>query len=85
VADRSSLVRQAARLIVGSLGGRNGRGARPRLTSIGADLRGYRNGYRRARLKSAEGEIEFRVPQLADMAEPFRSRFARYRAAARRS
>jgi Transposase, Mutator family len=39
-----------------------------------ADRRGYRNGYRRSRVKSAEGEIEFAVPQLADLAPPFRSK-----------
>ena len=34
---------------------------------------GYRNGYRRGKLKSAEGRIEYAVPQVADRAEPFRS------------
>ena len=34
---------------------------------------GYRNGYRRGKLKSAEGAIEYGVPQVADRAEPFRS------------
>ena len=34
---------------------------------------GYRNGYRVGRLKSAEGAIEYAVPQVADRAEPFRS------------
>src|SRR2546428_2867971 len=36
--------------------------------------RGYRNGYRRARLRTAEGPIEYDVPQVADRAEPFVSR-----------
>ena len=36
--------------------------------------RGYRNGYRRARLRTAEGPIEYGVPQVADRAEPFVSR-----------
>jgi len=36
--------------------------------------RGYRNGYRMGRLKSAEGAIEYSAPQIADRAEPFRSR-----------
>jgi putative transposase len=35
---------------------------------------GYRNGYRRGRLRSAEGPIEYGVPQVADRAEPFVSR-----------
>src|ERR1700746_1354321 len=35
---------------------------------------GYRNGYRSGRVKSAEGAIEFSAPQIADRAEPFRSR-----------
>lgn len=76
VTDRSSLVRQAARLIVeealeaeaaDALGGRG-------YYEHGADRRGYRNGNRLGRVKTAEGEIEFAVPQLADMAEPFRSK-----------
>jgi putative transposase len=36
--------------------------------------RGYRNGYRRGRLRTAEGAIEYGVPQVADRAEPFVSR-----------
>src|SRR6266545_3848054 len=35
---------------------------------------GYRNGYRRGRLASAEGPIEYGVPQVADRVEPFVSR-----------
>ena len=35
---------------------------------------GYRNGYRPGRVKSAEGAIEYSAPQIADRAEPFRSR-----------
>jgi transposase-like protein len=35
---------------------------------------GYRNGYRRARLKSAEGPIDYSVPQVSDLGEAFRSR-----------
>ncbi|HEU4352508.1 MAG TPA: IS256 family transposase [Burkholderiales bacterium] len=75
-ADKSSLVRQAARLIVeealegeaaDALGGRG-------YYEHGADRRGYRNGNRLGRVKSAEGEIEFAVPQLADLVQPFRSK-----------
>jgi transposase-like protein len=36
--------------------------------------RGYRNGTRRGRLRTAEGAIEYAVPQVADRAEPFASR-----------
>ena len=35
---------------------------------------GYRNGYRRGRLRTAEGAIDYGVPQVADRAEPFVSR-----------
>ena len=35
---------------------------------------GYRNGYRRGRLRTAEGPIEYGIPQVADRAEPFVSR-----------
>ena len=35
---------------------------------------GYRNGYRRGRLATAERPIEYGVQQVADRAEPFASR-----------
>lgn len=35
---------------------------------------GYRNGYRRGRLRTAEGAIEYGVPQVTDRSEPFVSR-----------
>jgi transposase-like protein len=35
---------------------------------------GYRNGYRHGHLRTAEGPIEYGVPQVADRAEPFMSR-----------
>src|SRR5262249_58179635 len=35
---------------------------------------GYRNGYRRGRLRTAEGPIEHGVPQVTDRLEPFVSR-----------
>ncbi|MDW8468280.1 MAG: IS256 family transposase [Burkholderiales bacterium] len=74
-AERSRLVRQAARLIVeealeAEAAEALGRGYYER----GVERRGYRNGYRLGRVKSAEGEIEFAVPQVSDTAEPFRSR-----------
>src|SRR3979490_1321599 len=73
-ADRSGLVRQAARLIVEEaleseapqeLGGG--------YYENGANERGYPNGYRTGKVKTAEGVIEFAVPQVSDTAEPFRS------------
>jgi transposase-like protein len=74
-ADKSSLVRQAARLIVEEALEKEA------VDALGsgyyeheADRRGYRNGYRLGKVKSAEGEIEFALPQLADMAQPFRSK-----------
>ena len=36
--------------------------------------RGYRNGTRTGRLKTAEGVVEYSAPQVADRMEPFRSR-----------
>jgi transposase-like protein len=42
--------------------------------SGGEPGRGYRNGYRRGRLRTSEGAIEYGVPQVADRAEPFVSR-----------
>ena len=73
---RSELVRLAARLIVEEaleaevadvLGrGYYEQGDEPR--------RGYRNGYRPGRLKTAEGLIEYSAPQVSDRDEPFRSR-----------
>ncbi|MFN7087990.1 MAG: transposase [Burkholderiales bacterium] len=74
-ADRSRLVRQAARLIVeealeAEATEALGRGYYER----GSSARGYRNGYRVGRVKAAEGEIEFGVPQVSDTVVPFRSR-----------
>ena len=40
----------------------------------GGAARGYRNGYRRGRLKTAEGEVEYSIPQVRGLEEPFRSR-----------
>jgi putative transposase len=35
--------------------------------------KGYRNGYRAGRMKTAEGMVEFSAPQVRDTAEPFAS------------
>lgn len=72
----SELVRLAAQLIVeealeGEARDALGRDYYARGAAPGA---GYRNGYRRGRLKTAEGAIEYSAPQIADRAEPFRSK-----------
>jgi transposase-like protein len=76
IESNSDLVRLAARLIIeealeGEAEDALGRGYYARGAAPGA---GYRNGYRTGRLKSAEGSIEYGAPQIADRAEPFRSR-----------
>src|SRR5215472_5649015 len=73
---RSELVRLAARLIVeegqeGETADALGREYYVRGAAAGA---GYRNGYRRGRLKTAEGVVEYAAPQICDRAVPFRSR-----------
>jgi transposase-like protein len=73
---RSELVRLAARLIIeealeGEARDALGRDYYARGAVRGA---GYRNGYRTARVDSAEGAIEYSTPQIADRSEPFRSR-----------
>ena len=50
---------------------RLGRGYYERGGGAGA---GHRNGYRRGRLKTAEGEVEYSIPQVRGLEEPFRSR-----------
>jgi putative transposase len=72
-AERSDLVKLASQLIIeealeSEADDRLGRGYYAR----GAQD-GHRNGYRRGRVKSAEGAIEFAVPQLRAMREPYRS------------
>jgi transposase-like protein len=74
--ERSELVRLAARLIIeealeGEAADALGRDYYARGAGPGT---GYRNGYRTGRLKTAEGAVEFSAPQIADRAEPFRSR-----------
>ena len=77
VADgRSELVRLAARLIIeealeGEARDALGRDYYARGATPGT---GYRNGYRRGRVPSAEGAIEYSAPQIADRDAPFRSR-----------
>ncbi|MGH8223988.1 MAG: IS256 family transposase [Woeseiaceae bacterium] len=71
--ERSDLVKLATRLIVeealeSEVDERLGRG----YYEHGAE-RGHRNGYRPGRLKSAEGRIEFAVPQVRGTSAPYRS------------
>ena len=78
VADRSGLVRQAARLIVeealeAEAEDALGRGYYER----GAVGRGYRNGYRTAQVKSAEGAIEFACRSCPIRPSRFARAFAR--------
>ena len=73
---RTELIRLAVRKIVeetleAEVDAALGRGYYENGAAPGA---GYRNGYRRGRLKTGEGPIEYGVPQVADRAEPFRSR-----------
>jgi transposase-like protein len=72
----SELMRLAAQLIIeealeGEARDALGRDYYARGAAPGA---GYRNGYRRGRLKTAEGAIAYGAPQIADRAEPFRSK-----------
>jgi putative transposase len=73
---RSELVRLAARLIIEEALEGEARDAlgRDYYARGAAASAGYRNGYRPSRVKSAEGAIEYSAPQIADRAEPFRSR-----------
>lgn len=70
----SELVRLGIRKIIeealeGEVGEALGRGYYER-----GERAGYRNGTRRGRLRTAEGMIEYGVPQVAGREEPFRSR-----------
>lgn len=76
---RGDLVRLAARLILeeaieGEVQDHIGRGYYQHGATEGS---GRRNGYRLGRLKSAEGEIEYSKPEVADCAEPFVSKIHR--------
>jgi len=71
--DRSSLVLLAARLIVeealeGEVCDKIGR---ERYERADGEAEGYRNGYRRGRMKTAEGMMELSVPQVRDTPAPF--------------
>ena len=73
---RSELIKLAVRKIVeealeAEVAEAVGRGYYENGAAPGA---GYRNGYRRSRLRTAESAIEYGVPQVADRTEPFVSR-----------
>ena len=73
-ADRGELVKLAARLIVEEALEEEvedvlGRG----YYAHGNEAGGHRNGYRRDKLDTAEGRIEYGVPQVRGTLEPFRS------------
>jgi putative transposase len=42
------------------------------------EVSGYRNGYKPGRIRSAEGEIAFAVPQVRDRSEPYRSKLLEF-------
>jgi putative transposase len=48
-------------------------GGRGRYERRGADQRGSRNGYEQGRIRTAEGAIDVRVPQVREAGEPYRS------------
>ena len=72
---RSELVKLATRLILEEALEAETRDAlgRDYYERGAGEGRGYRNGHRTARLKTAEGEIAFSAPQVAGRDEPFRS------------
>jgi putative transposase len=70
---RSSLVLLAAQLILeealeGEVSDALGR---ERYERSEGEAKGYRNGYRGGRMKTAEGMVEFSAPQVRDTPEPF--------------
>jgi putative transposase len=44
---------------------------RERYERADGEAKGYRNGYQRGRMKTAEGTVEFSAPQVRDMPDPF--------------
>jgi putative transposase len=71
---KDELVKLATRLIVEeALEGEAGDTVGRDYYEHGALLRGYRNGYRTGRLKTAEGLMEYSASQIAGRDEPFRS------------
>jgi transposase-like protein len=78
---RSELIRLGVRRIIEEalereVGDFLGRGFYQR--EGGEQVRGYRNGYRTAGLDSAEGKIEFAVPQVSDTDQPYESKIRQH-------
>jgi putative transposase len=73
--ERSDLMRLAARLILEEAleGEVRDRLGRERYERAEGEPTGYRKGYRRGRMKAAEGMVEYAAPQVRDTAEPFAS------------
>ena len=74
---RSQIVRLGVRKLIeealeGEVEDELGRGYYRR--GVDEQWRGYRNGYRTSRLRTAEGSVEYAAPQVSDREEPFRSR-----------
>src|SRR3954466_16140633 len=72
-AERSNLVLLAAQLILEEAleGEVRDEIGRDRYERSQGEASGYRNGYRKGRLKTAEGMVEFAAPQVRETAEPF--------------
>src|SRR4029453_18013216 len=66
---RSNLIRRGVRKLVEEVVGAEGedRLGRAYYRRADGESPGYRNGYRRGRLKSAEGAIEYAAPQVSDL------------------
>jgi putative transposase len=72
----SALVETATRLVVQQLleaDQADFLGRRGRYQRRSGDQRGWRNGYERGRVRTAEGPIEVAVPQVRDADQPYRS------------
>ena len=71
--DRSNLVLLAAQLILEEAleGEVRDEIGRERYERSEGEASAYRNGYRKGRLKTAEGMVEFAAPQVRETAEPF--------------
>jgi transposase-like protein len=72
-ASRSDLVRLALRLIVEEALDAEATDAlgRERYERAGGAGSGYRNGYRRGKMRTAEGVVDYAAPQLRETPEPF--------------